>query len=385
MLKEMSWNILCDYARGRHSRSQIVNACKYFLGKKQSVVSWKPIYLTAFTTYRCNLSCDMCLTHSRKHGNVHGQKPCKDMTYETFKQILNKYREALIITLTGNGEPLLNKDFFRMAEYASKVMNMYVFSATNGTLTGQYQEQLVNSYLDQLSISVNAHNPKEYKRLTGMSEEYFDLICKNTKELVKRRNNTKNTKLKLWISYILDKTNYVYLSEMVDFARELHVDGLQFLHFLPNQKDGFRAEERCLFSDDKSVIEQFSRTRNTRTNIKIVFPRLLKKSMFNGSERFKYCRVPFYNLTIDSEGNVGGCGCQLLDNSKNGKFHEPNAWNNDYFQQFRNRFIKADLDLLEPCTWCHNNLPTKASSFLTLVKNLFQKKRTLLTANDNTL
>jgi len=369
MLKEMAFSILFNYVRGKHSPGQIVNVCKYLLGKKRPCVSWEPIYLTAFTTHRCNLSCDMCLTHSRKHGNVHGQKPCKDMAYETFQQIVNKYPKALIITLTGNGEPLLNRDFFRMAEYASKVMKMYVFSSTNGTLIHQYREKLASSFAGRLSISINAHNSKEYQRLTGMPEESFELICRNTRELVKHRNNAKSTKLRIWISYILDKVNYMYLSEMVDFARELQIDGVVFLHFLPNQKEGFRAQERCLFSDDRTVIEQLSRIRNTRTSIKIVLPRLLEKAMFNDPEGFKYCSVPFYNLTIDSEGNVGGCGCQLLDNSENGKVYERNAWNNDYFQQLRNRFIRTDRDLLESCTCCHNNVPCAQKTLSSLLRN----------------
>lgn len=361
MLSETGRTIILDYLKRKHSTSQIINICKYILGKRKTIISWDPIYLTIFTTYKCNLHCDMCLTHSKKHDNLYGQKPCKDMSYETFKQALNMYNKALMVTLTGNGEPLLNKDFFRMAEYASKVMGMYVFSATNGTLIGQYKEQLVNSYLDWLSVSINGHSPEEYVRITGMSKETYKLICQNTKELVKLRN-INNAKLKIWASFILDNNNYIYLKEIINFAQTIGIDGILFLHFLP--KEGFDAEARCLFSDDINVLKEFNNIKRIKSNMKVILPRLLDRKMLKHTNEFKYCKVPFYNLTIDGEGNVGGCGCQLLDNSKNGKYHDKDAWSNPYFQQFRNRFIDPNLPILEPCTWCHNNLPSTEKSLL---------------------
>jgi len=297
----------------------------------------------------------MCLTHSRRHENIFGQKPCKDMDFETFKRILNVYKNALVVTLTGNGEPLMNDDFFKMVEFASKEMKMYVYSATNGTLIGKHKENIVDSYLSLISISVNGHNVLEFSRLTGLSPEYFDLIVKNTKELVELRNKKRNTKLKIWATIILDNKNYFFLTEMINFASFLGVDCILFLPFLASPKEGFRAEERCLFSDDVNVLDKFKEAgvMMKRLKMKVILPPLLDREKLKYPNKFKRCKVPFYNLTVDGEGNIGGCSCQLLDNSKNGKFYDSDAWNNSYFRDLRGRFLISGAPVLEPCVWCY--------------------------------
>lgn len=358
----MARTILSNFLKGKHTTGQMYNLIKYLLGKKNTVLNWDPIYISVFLTYSCNLSCDMCLTHSTKHDNRYGQKPCKDMDFETFVKVLNKYKNALVVTLIGNGEPLLNKDYFKMIEYAAKRMNMYVFSVSNGVLLGKYSDQIVNSCLTWFNISINAHNSEEYHRMTGMPPEYFHVIERNICKLVKLRY-TKNERIRIWISIILDKINYNYLSDMVNFAENLGVDGVLFFNFLPNEKEGFRAVERCLFKDNKNVLDIFSNITASKHKIKIILPILLDRSNNN-----KYCRGPFYNLTIDGEGNIGGCSCQLLDNSKNGKFYEENAWNNAYFRKFRRRFIDPNLSILEPCKWCTDNTASAKKTLLDMIK-----------------
>lgn len=355
----MALSIILNCLKGKYSSAQIINLIKYLFGKRKKIVSWKPIYISIACSYRCNLQCDMCLTHSKKHDNLYGQKPCRDMDFETYKQVLNKYNKALVVNLIGCGEPLLNKDFFQMVEYASKAMRMYVVAGTNGTLVGKYKQKIVISSLDKLMISINSHNTEDFIRLTGMSADNFGLIKNNTMELVKLRDAAANRKLKIWLSFILDNKNYLYLTEMINLAHRLGVDAALFLPFIPSPKDGFRAEERCLFSDDPNVLKKFNQVKAAQagSKIKIILPRLLDREMLKQPHKFRYCKVPFYVLTVDGEGNIGGCSCQLLDNSRNGKFYENDAWNNAYFQQLRSKFIDSNPALLEPCAWCYYNLP----------------------------
>jgi len=343
--------VLFDFLEGKHTLGQMLNLFKYFCGKKKGVTNWNPIYISVFPTFRCNLSCDMCLTHSKKFKNPFGQKPGKDVDFELFKQILNRYKDALAVNLIGNGESLLNKDLFRMIEYASNVMKMYSFSDSNGILVGEYIEEIINSPLTGFKISINGHNSTEFNRMTGMPSKWFDIICDNTIELVRQRN-AKKSKLEISVSIILDKENYKYLEDMVYFVENLGVDGVLFHQFLPSPAPGFTAEERCLFSDDSDVVEAFARVNSlrSRTRVRITLPPLLERAT-NG----KYCSVPFYNVSVDGDGNVGGCSCQLVDLSGNGKFYEEDAWNNAHFRELRRRFIDPQFPLLEPCRWCYNN------------------------------
>jgi MoaA/NifB/PqqE/SkfB family radical SAM enzyme len=293
----------------------------------------------------------MCLTHSRKFSNPWGQKPGKDMDFELFKQVLIRYKNALIVNLIGNGEPLFNKDLFRMIEFASS-MKMYVFSGSNGILVGDYVEEILNSPLHTFIISINGHTRAEFSRMTGMPEELFDGVCRNTVELVNLRNS-KRTKLRILVSIILDEGNYENIRDMIYFVESLGVDGVLFFQFLPSPAAGFTPEERCLFSDGSAVVKALAEAKSVRLNRKseVVLPLLLSRSTNN-----KSCTVPFYNLAVDGEGNVGGCSCQLLNFSENGNFYdENNPWNNRYFRQFRRIFIEPELPLFWPCRWCYNN------------------------------
>ncbi len=344
--------VLFDFLKGKHTPGQMFNLFKYFTGRKKGIVSWEPIYISVFPTLRCNLSCDMCLTHSKKFDNPFGQKPCKDMDFELYKQILTRYKNALAVNLIGNGEPLFHKDLFRMIAYASKVRKMYTYSGSNGIIVGEYIEEILNSSLRGFTVSVNGHNAAEFNRMTGMPVKFFDIIRDNTIKLVKRRNE-KRSKIEILASIILDKENYRDLKDMVHFADSLGVDKVLFFQFLASPAPGFKPEERCLFDDDVDIVNTFAEIESLRkkTRVKISLPPLLSRTIDG-----KYCSVPFYNLTIDGDGNVGGCSCQILNLSGQKALDEEDTWNNAYFQEFRRRFLDPGFPLLEPCQWCYNNV-----------------------------
>lgn len=359
MLRDRKFEIVIDYLLGRRSAGQIINLCKYIFGKPKSIVNWNPVYLSVCCTYRCNLHCDMCLTHSRAHDNLYGQKPCPDMDFKTFKRILDQYRDALVLNLIGSGEPLLNADFFKMAEYASKERKMYVVSSTNGTMVGRYKEQLASSCLDYMNVSINGFDPADYVRLTGMAGEYFDQITKDAADLVNLRNSLHNKKFRIWGSFIVDRKNYIKMPEMFNLSRQIGLDGILLFPFIPSPKDGFRPQDRGLFGDEAEVLNKFKEIKKLAGARVKIMVHLLDRGILEKGYKPKYCRVPFYNLIVDGNGDIGGCGCQLLNNSGNGKFYDEDAWNNTYFQNLRNSFLDPGLPILEPCTWCYYNSPFK--------------------------
>ena len=344
--------ILADFIEGKHTWGQMTNLAKYALGRKGRVVGWQPIDISIFLTFRCNLSCDMCLTHSTKFSDPWGQKPTKDVDFELFKQVLSRYKNALTVNLIGNGEPLLHKDFFKMIEYASSKMKMNVNSSSNGIILDKYVEEIVSSPLKHFNISVNGHNPEEFHRMTGMPPELFDTIRGNTIRLV-RAKKARGSGLKIAATFILDKLNYRFLEDIIYFADGLGVDQIAFFQFLPSPVAGFTAEERCLFADDADVLATMDRVNSLSPRIrkKVTLPVLLDRTIGNN----KYCTVWLYNISVDGDRNVGGCCCQLLDLSTSGTFDEEDPWNNASFQEMRRRFIDPESLLLEPCTWCYNN------------------------------
>jgi MoaA/NifB/PqqE/SkfB family radical SAM enzyme len=368
--------VITDFLKGKHTPGQMLNAARYFFGRKQGIVDWQPIYISVFPTLNCNLNCDMCITHSKKFANPYGQQPTKDIDFELFKQILDRYKNSLAVNLIGNGEPLLHKDLFRMIEYAAKVRKMYTYSSSNGLIVDQYIDRIIKSPLTGFTVSVNGHNAAEFHRMTGMPEKCFETIRENTVKLVQARN-AKKSKLQISAGIILDKHNYTSLKDMIAFGGSLGVDNLLFFPFVPTPAPGFTAEERSLFSDMPEVVKAFAEAEALpkKPGLKISLPPLLERSM-NG----KFCSVPFYNIVFDGEGRAGGCSCQILNLTDNKKFGGEDVWNNAELQDFRRRFLDPAYPLLEPCTWCYNNqgrsrLLADPSPFSHLVRRVFRRKQ----------
>lgn len=341
--------VALDWLKGRRSLGQARNLFQYATGRMKEEVDWQPVCLSVYPTRRCDARCDMCLTHSSKKDNPFGQKPGRDMDFELFAQVLDRYEDALAVNLIGNGEPLLNPDLFRMIEYASRVKNMHAFSGSNGVVVGEYAERIVRSSLKEFFISINGHHPEEFHRMTGRPADVFEVVRANTLDLVRRRNE-RRSEVRIVLNIILDRSNYRCLEEMIRFAEGLGVDKIQFVPFLASSSPGFTAEERCLYSDDPEVLGVLARAESLRWDVEVALPVLLERAAAG-----KYCLAPFYNLSVDGEGNVGCCSCQLLDFSRNGKLQEGDAWNNAHFREMRRRFLDPGAPLLEPCGWCFNN------------------------------
>lgn len=343
--------VLLDCMMGRHKAGQVINLIKYVTSDKKIIIDWEPISVSAFPTFKCNFSCDMCLTHSTKFENPNGQRPCCDMDLALFKSVLKKYKNAIMVSLIGNGEPLFNKDLFKMIEYASKVMKMYTFSSSNGLIVGDYIDRIISSSLTGFTVSLNGHNSNEFNRMTGMRAQYFNTICNNIAELTRQRDINRS-ELEISVSVVLDKDNHKYLTDIIYFIDELGADKMLFFQFLPTDMPGFTAEERCLFSDDMDVVESFKSAENLPKKIKekVSLPPLLDRGM-----NYKYCSVPFYNISVDGSGDMGCCSCQLLNFSGNGKFDDAAAWNNNHFKDMRRRFLDPEFPILQPCMHCYNN------------------------------
>jgi MoaA/NifB/PqqE/SkfB family radical SAM enzyme len=333
--------------RGERTLGQALNYIHYRLSTPSPVVRYSPVVLNFFPTDKCNLRCDFCLTRSTKFENKEFKHyPCQDMSFELFKQVLDKFDKAFEVQIAGTGEPTLNKDIFRMIEYCTQ-KKMEAFMNTNGTIIENKIEQLVCSGLTTLWISLNAHNADEFSRITGEDGKYFYKICDNIRALVETRREKKSD-IKFGASIILDKINYRYINEMIQTAGMLGLDYVTFYPFFPvSENEDFSASKRCLFEDDKEVAEFFpAKVKYPSSGLQVIICPFPKRVVAR-----RGCRSFFKLLSIDGAGNVGGCAKQIL-NLTGGKFSDEDVWNNQYFRSMRQMFLDPNTPLLETCKFC---------------------------------
>lgn len=172
----------------------------------------KPIHAQIEPTTRCNLNCNICCGRFLKQG---------DISFENFKIIISKFDSLQAVLLQGEGEPLLNKDFFKMVNFLGN-KNIYVLTITNGTLLNKKNiDLIISSDLNEISISVDTLNHKELK----MMKPDIDMhnILKNVKKLVLAKNQN-NCKLKIGFESISTKTSIHTTFELIDKAYDLGID-----------------------------------------------------------------------------------------------------------------------------------------------------------------
>lgn len=316
------------------------------------VVPYDPPHITFFASYQCTLSCKMCLTHSPLiPDNPYKYQGAKMLSFEMFKEAIDKFKRATTCAFIGNGEPLLNPDIFRMIEYASKERRMYTGLCTNGTLLSEYVDRIITSPLEHISISINAHTSSTYHHITGMGEDTFEKIVKGSRELITKRNLT-NKNLKIAFSFILDRKTVKYAQDMINFAAEAGVDEVALNSIMPYPFTVESAQKTTLFKGEQGV-EKFlsSLKKPSRRNLKIALPKLLD------AKEYRLCRDAFSSMSIDGDGNVGGCERFMLNTEDNGKFWDKDVFNNHHFRYLRRVFLNSDEELPIPCRICYNNSP----------------------------
>jgi MoaA/NifB/PqqE/SkfB family radical SAM enzyme len=332
---------------GKRKFSQSINLLKYRLSSRKEVLNYKPIYLTIRPIYRCNFACSMCLTHSKEiEENKFKKLSYPDMPLDTFKDIIHKFPEALAVGFTGVGEPLLHKDIFQMIDYAKRYGKMNTTLISNGYILSDYIDKILDSDLDGICISVNGHNSKEFNRMTGMPEEYFEKIVRSSEKLINRRNEI-NSRLNIVSSFIIDRFNLNELQNMIYFAVDMKFDLAAFNNILPLTRE--RAKNLTL-SDDKKTLNILKNLKIPKSKTKILLPTPL-----DSDQNHNICNDFFSCITIDGEGYTGGCNRQRLRTIGTGKYTDKNVWNNNYFRNERMRFINKDIPLEEPCLVCYAN------------------------------
>lgn len=148
---------------------------------RHQVTSDFPIVLCIEPTSICNLRCTMCFQSDHTFS---GDKSLQgQMTFELFKTIIDegtKYNLASIV-LASRGEPLLNKDIYRMISYAKENGVLDVKLNTNATmLTAKNSRKLLESGLDTLVFSLDSAIPEEYESIRVGAK--FDKVVNNIRK-----------------------------------------------------------------------------------------------------------------------------------------------------------------------------------------------------------
>ncbi|MBU0759262.1 MAG: radical SAM protein [Candidatus Omnitrophica bacterium] len=180
----------------------------------------------------CNNSCIACWVHSPlldEREIFPGGK--KELPFDLVEQLLshlNKMGTREII-LSGSGEPFMYPKIKRVIELI-KGYGMYLNIITNATLINkETAEFIVDHKVDLITASVWAGSPEAYVSThPDRSAKDFDILKRNLKYLSCYKDETGLSLPHTKIYNVLCNKNYKDIEHMMDFARDVDADFIEF-------------------------------------------------------------------------------------------------------------------------------------------------------------
>lgn len=311
-----------------------------------SYVYSQPFRIYLEPTTRCNLECQMCYFPT-------SERPKQDLSFNNFLKILDQFPYLQDLQLQGIGEPLLNPDIFRMAEYA-KTKRIRVGLFTNTTLiNSDVAKKIVNSGIDWINLSLDGANPKIYEMIRRGAN--FERVIQNIKILLgtKRRHTPR---ISIWFTGM--KMNILELPAIIRLAKRLGIERViaQGIHFWGNDFYRDYLKKDSLLEDIDLTRKIFIQAAEEAKRLKVSLdfrPRYFEKR----TERL--CRWPWVSCFISVEGYVTPCCVQGSDpkiinfgNIFEKDFKE--IWNSSAYQEFR-RQLKSQCppEICQDCPGCY--------------------------------
>jgi molybdenum cofactor biosynthesis enzyme MoaA len=156
-------------------------------------------------TERCNFACPYCRTHDGRH-----------MRTEHARQVIRLWAEngLFALMLTG-GEPTVHPGLLEMVKFAKGMGIPRVGLGTNGAADPELYGALVDSGVDDFSISLDADNAEDGALLSGRSRETWHRVVENTRALAARTRVT--------VGVVVTEANVGRAAQVVRFALDLGV------------------------------------------------------------------------------------------------------------------------------------------------------------------
>lgn len=171
-------------------------------------------------TKRCNLRCAHCYASATPTGAP------EELSLDGKLEVLRQIDEAgvAILAISG-GEPLLSRDFWVVAERASKA-GILVSVATNGTLiTRSVARRLREAGVRYVEVSLDSPIPEVHDRFRGVKGAWDRAI--------RGIRNAKAEGLSVGIAFTVTRLNKDDVGELLALAKELGVDAVVAFNFVP--------------------------------------------------------------------------------------------------------------------------------------------------------
>lgn len=292
----------------------------------------------------CNFKCIFCMNSKIKQPHI--------MSIRLFKKLIDDLDEfespIKTIRLYGLGEPLLNKEFCNMVRYAKASKHVLeVDTTTNGSLlTQELVNDLVDSHIDRINISVEAMNTKSYQKFTNNSNIAFEDMVEGITRLYQTKKNM--------VVFVKIDGDYLTLEE-----EEM------FIKTFSSISDGCDIEHTMNCWRDYSI-------ENINEDVGI-YGQPLKEVMV--------CPYIFYSFYIHADGDVSACFLDwnkklVIGDAKNESLKS--LWNDKLLWHLRNTMIQKERKNHPICYNCNQlvgGMPVDLDDYVNTIKENIMKDK----------
>ncbi len=203
-------------------------------------------YLRISLTDKCNLNCIYCNPNSITNRL---EKASQILGYDELLRLINIFSEIGInkIRFTG-GEPLVRKgadDFFESLK--NKYSDITFCITTNGILLEEKLENIINSGIRKINISLDSLNNDCFIKMTGSSE-----LTRVLSSINKVQEHEINPKIN---TVIIKGINDNEILDFVGFAIERNLN-VRFIEFMPFNCNGIWNKGFMPYTEVKKIIER---------------------------------------------------------------------------------------------------------------------------------
>lgn len=323
--------------------------------------SFLPNTVVLIPTYRCNLRCSMCFIYKGGKNHIGNHTELDFKSWQKIVDEMSLFKPHFYII---GGEPLIYKNILDLIKYI-KGKGCYCSVNTNGVLLPQYSDQLLQTGIDKITVSVDG--PEEiYNIIRG---NHFNEMMDGLTCLVRNRSNRKKFQTLIGINCVISSCNYRHLEQVVEIGKEAGVDFVSFQHLQFSDearvnrhnnlfKKLFDIDSRTMngFLDESvadidtgyltKVIDKIKKNGNC---LKIQFaPDVANIEKYYKNLNFKfnnnYCVSPWTVTRVLPNGDISVCFGHpdyVIGNLNNDSFLD--IWNNNQYINFRQKLKKHGL------------------------------------------
>jgi len=309
-----------------------------------------PVHINIEPSTFCNYHCAMCSRNLI-------DRP-QNMSFDFFKNIIEQINPHKL-SLNGYGEPFMNRDIFRMIEFANS-KKISVVTTTNGSMLLKDAAEIAKIDISVLRVSLDSPDSETYKKIRN-SESFQNVVDGIFALQEMYRNNNKQHSL-IRLEFLILENNYLKIPEFVRFAAKL---GVKHLYFQILSE--INSERKMRLVGNINIDELYNivkaaysdcRKLGINNNLDYILENINYIRIYYKNDKLpipaKKCFNPWITVYITVDGDVWPC-CKFgsrnitVGNLKELSFAE--IWNSDQFAQFRDN-LKHKKNLNNICRIC---------------------------------